>query len=119
MLRALLGGIALLASVSAAFACGTDRWPVKVGTDRDAAKVSNLPQATTIAELISIAAPARPNVRRSSRFAPIELKTFQVTGILKVIKKETDEDYHIVIADPSNARLTIIVGGSGAKMCSG
>jgi hypothetical protein len=37
--RAILGAIALLVSGSAAFACGTERWPVKTGTDRDAGSV--------------------------------------------------------------------------------
>jgi hypothetical protein len=109
MRRALLGGIAFLGSVSAAFGCGTDRWPVKVGSNRDAGKVANLPQPTTIAELISIAAPARPNSRRSSRFAPTELTSFQITCTLKVIKKETDEDYHLVIADTADPGVTMIV----------
>src|SRR5216683_1421934 len=57
---------------------GTERWPVKVGTDRDARKVGNLPQATTIEQLISIAALAHPETRRSTRFAPTELTTFQI-----------------------------------------
>jgi hypothetical protein len=69
------------------------RWPVKVGTDRDARKVANLPQATTIEQLISIAAPAHPETRRSARFAPTELTTFQIKGVLKIIKKKADQDY--------------------------
>jgi hypothetical protein len=77
----------------AALACGTERWPAKVGTDRDARKVANLPQATTIEQLISIAAPAHPETRRSARFAPTELTTFQIKGVLKIIKKKADQDY--------------------------
>ena len=109
MRRAVLGAIVLLASASAASACGTERWPVKVGTDRDARNVGTSPQVTTIAQLRSIAAPARPNSRRSTRFAPTELTTFQVKGILRVIKKEADQDYHLVITDPVNPRVTMIV----------
>jgi hypothetical protein len=119
MRRAVLAAIALVASVSAAAACGAERWSVKVGTDRDAGKVATLSEATTIAELASVAAPARPGARRSSRFAPTELKTFQVTGTLTLVKKEVDEDYHIVIADPANPRITMIVEAPEPRCASG
>jgi hypothetical protein len=32
-----------------------------------------------------------------------------VSGVLTVIKKETDEDYHLVITDPNDNELTMIV----------
>jgi hypothetical protein len=119
MRRTILGLIALLASGCAALACGTERWPVKVGTDRDARKVANLPQVTTIKQLISISAPAHPETRRSTRFAPTELTTFQIKGVLKVIKKEADQDYHLVIADPANPSVTMIVESPDPKCASG
>jgi hypothetical protein len=122
MHRAVWGFIAFLASgcvVCAALACGTERWPVKVGTDRDARKVANLPQATTIAQLISITAPIHPESRRNARFAPTELTTFQIKGVLTVIKKETDQDYHLVIADPTNPGLTMIVESPDPNCASG
>jgi hypothetical protein len=56
--RAILGALALLVSGSAALACGTERWPVKTGTDRDAGSVVNLPKPTTIAQLRLIVPPA-------------------------------------------------------------
>jgi hypothetical protein len=62
-----------------------------------------------IAELVAIHAPSRPERRRASRFAPTELTTYQINGILKVIKKEADEDYHLVIADVADPTLTMIV----------
>ena len=93
-------------SASAGFGCGTERWQVKTGTDRDARSVTNLPKPTSIAELTSIVAPAHPDARQNSRFPPTELTTFQVTGTLKVIKREVDDDYHVVIADPANPRMT-------------
>jgi hypothetical protein len=119
MRRAVLGAIMLLASGSAAFACGTERWPVKVGTDRDASKVAASPQVRTIAQLRSIAAPRHPESRGSTRFAPTELTTFQVNGILRVIKRETDQDYHLVITDPTNPRITIIVESPDPQCASG
>ena len=119
MCRAVLGAIMLLASASAAFACGTERWPVKAGTDRDASKVATSPQMATIAQLRLIAAPARPNSRPRTRFAPTELTTFQVKGILRVIKREADQDYHLVITDPTNARITMIVESPDPTCASG
>jgi hypothetical protein len=109
MRSAIWGAVVLLVSGSAALACGTERWPVKTGTDRDAGSVANLPTETTIAELVSIVPPNHPETRRSSRFRPIELTTFKVAGILKAVKKETDQDYHLVIADPANPDVTMIV----------
>jgi hypothetical protein len=119
MRRAVLGVIMLLASASAGFACGTERWPVKVGTDKDATKVVTSPQVATIAQLRLIAPPARPDSRRSTRFAPTELTTFQVKGILRVIKKEADQDYHLVITDPINPRATMIVESADPTCASG
>src|SRR5580692_10242234 len=80
MCRAILGAAVLLVSASAAFGCGTERWQVKTGTDRDARSVTNLPKPTSIGELTSIVAP--PDARRNSPFPPTELRTFQVTGTL-------------------------------------
>jgi hypothetical protein len=119
MRRTILGFIAVLASGCAALACGTERWPVKVGTDRDATKVVTLPQMITIAQLRSTRAPANPNSRRSARFAPTELTTFQVKGILRVIKKEADQDYHLVITDPTNPRITMIVESPDPRCATG
>jgi hypothetical protein len=107
----------LFISTSLAFACGTERWAVKVGTDRDAHRVDLDPETTTIADLTAITPPQHPNSRKSSRFTPTELKTFRITGVLTVIKKEKDEDYHLVIADPDDEELTMIVE-SAAPGCA-
>ena len=107
------------ASVSLRSVCVRERWPVKIGTDRDARNVAASPQVTTIAQLRSIAAPARPNSRPKTRFAPTELTTFQIKGILRVIKKETDQDYHLVITDPINPRVTMIVESPHPTCASG
>ncbi len=119
MRRAIMGALALVLSSSAALGCGTERWPVKTGTDRDAAGVANFPTPTTVAQLGSVIAPAHPRLRPNSRFAPTELTTFQITGILKVIKKEADGDFHMVIADPTNPRATMIVEAPDPNCASG
>jgi hypothetical protein len=94
--------------VSVALACGIERWPVKTGADRDAGKVGTAPQTTTITELTDLHVPPNPKSRNNSRF-PAELKTYQIKGVLTLIKKEADEDYHIVVADPADEELTMIV----------
>lgn len=119
MHRAILGAIALLVSGSAVLACGTERWPVKTGTDRDVGSVANFPTQTTVAQMGSVVAPARPGLRPNSRFGPTELTTFQITGTLKVIKKEADGDYHMVIVDPTNPRATMIVEAPDPNCASG
>jgi hypothetical protein len=113
-----LGVFALFASVSLALACGTERWAVKIGTDRDAGKVNLTPEDTTIAELSDLRVPPNPNTRQASRFQPAEFKTFRIKGTLTVIKKETDEDYHLVIAAEGDAEGTMIVE-SVAPNCAG
>ena len=109
MIRIGLVAVALVSAVNLAFACGTERWPVKTGADRDAGKVSIEPEKTTIMNLTSITAPQNPNSRRSSRFAPTELKVYQISGILSLIKKEKDEDYHLVITDADDNELSMII----------
>ncbi len=108
MRRVFLGFIAFLISTTFAIACGVERWPVKVGTDQDAAKVVLTPEMATIAELIELRAPNHPNARKNSRFKG-ELKTYQLDGLLTVIKREKDEDYHLVIVDPDDKDATMIV----------
>ena len=51
--------------------------------------------------------------------APTELTTFQVKGILRVVKKESDQDYHLVITDPLNPRVTMIVESPDPTCASG
>jgi hypothetical protein len=101
--------VVLLTSTSLAVACGKERWPVKVGADQDVGQITSAAAASTIALLTSIPAPSNPNVRQNTRFAPVETAPATISGILVVIKRETDQDYHLVIADPQNPHLTMIV----------
>jgi hypothetical protein len=104
---------ALLLVASLAFAplqvlaCGKERWSVKVVTDKDAAKVQDVPTPATINQLRQIAAPINPNLRPDSRYGPTELTTYEVTGYITLIKAEADQDYHIVLTDEN--RRTMIV----------
>ena len=95
----------LLASTSLALACGKERWPVKVGTDQDAGQVVTTAQASTVAALRAITVPA---IQPDRRAAPVETTVFAISGILTVIKRESDEDYHLVIADPDIGGTMIV-----------
>jgi hypothetical protein len=109
MIRRLgLAFVVLLTTISLALACGVERWPVKVGEDKDAGKVNLTPRPTTIVELSGIGEPSNPNIRKDTRFAPTELTTFVISTTLVLIKFEADDDdYHLVIKD--NRGRTMII----------
>ena len=104
--------VSLLVSISLLLpspllACGKERWPVKVATDKMQDRVDPTPVPITIAKLRLIDAPINPNIRKNSRYAPTELTTYEVTATLTVVKSQKDEDYHLVIKD--NKGRTMIV----------
>jgi hypothetical protein len=110
-LRLLLATALILAVAAPASArgtkCGVERWPIKVGRDNDVRKVDTTPVPSTIAELIALKAPANPNRRKKTRYAPTELKVFTVEATIKVIKPEADSDYHIVISDAEGHTMIV------------
>src|SRR5438552_4091982 len=66
---ALLAATLILVGIAvgnSAEACGKERWPVKVGTDRDIAKVVMEPQQTTVAALAALVAPKNPDAQRDT-----------------------------------------------------
>ena len=99
--------VAWLLESTTVWACGQERWSVKVGTDRDVQQVVLTPTPTTIALLSRIPAPPQPGTRSHSRFPHTELTTFVVTGTLIVIKPEQDEDYHIVLQDEQGRTMIV------------
>src|SRR5260370_42461995 len=95
----------LLSPTSLALACGKERWPVKVAADQDVGLVASTAAPATIATLTGFAAPPNPNIRKNTRFAPAERTPVTISGSLVIIKRETDQDYHLVVADPQNTGL--------------
>lgn len=89
-------------------ACGKERWAVKTGTDDDAAAVSPTPVGTTVAALRALPAPAPAEIEThpTQRIAPVETTLYRVSATLVEYRRETDSDYHLVIADSSG--LTMI-----------
>jgi hypothetical protein len=75
--------------------CGTERWPVKTGTDADRNRVSTHPRTVSITYLRRRHEPStRP---QSSRVAPVELRTYRVHARLVKYAHEADGDYHLVL----------------------
>ena len=76
--------------------CGSERWDIKTGIDNGASGVSLVPEPTTIAQLVAIAAAGGGAVRS----APVEKTVWELRDVtLSMIKLETDSDYHIVLSD--------------------
>jgi hypothetical protein len=87
--------------------CGTERWSVKTLSDSDAAKVDLTQRIVrSVHDLVTLPEPSeRPN---DNRIVPIETSTFGVQARLVGFKKETDRDFHIVIADPQSKETMIV-----------
>src|SRR5256885_9146032 len=102
--------IAILLLSATAFACGHERWTVKVLTDSDRANVNRTSRTSTIHALRALNGPAN-SVRTShqnTRISPVELRTYRVHALLIGFKHEADDDdLHLVIANPANQAETM------------
>ena len=78
---------------------------MKTLSDQDAGHVNFTPVAATVAQLRSMSPPG--TLPASSRIAPTELTVYVVTAQLVEFKQESDQDIHLVIADPSDAAKTM------------
>ena len=87
--------------------CGIERWAVKTLADPDAGRVNMTPVATTVTALRHIPRPAESAIPEDGR-NPIEEHVYRVHALLLRYKRESDEDIHLVIADPSNPRATMV-----------
>jgi hypothetical protein len=95
--------------------CGTERWAVKVGDDPTVSLVDLTipPTPTTIQALRAVAAPfpLNPNPPYDPRFTGfggVETTAWILNATMTAYKKETDVDYHIVIADTSGTMIAEI-----------
>lgn len=91
---------------------GTERWPVKVGTDPQVTQVAiDQPSSIDLADLIALTEPVRPS-DNFTRIIPDETHVFIVRAFMLKFKLETnDSDYHIVITDDTH-QFTDHNGGS-------
>jgi hypothetical protein len=101
---------------------GSERWPVKTGTDPDRAKVGkNVINGkdlgagivdTTLEELISLPRPAGltdpakdPPAFKSVRANVTELTIWRIEATIIALKHEQDGDYHLVLQSASGAQM--------------
>ena len=93
------------ADSSARQQCGSERWEVKTLADPAAAQISQDAEQTTVDYLRALRPPRRP----SARVSPVEFQIYEVKAVLVGYKKETDSDFHIVIAEPGKLTHTMVV----------
>jgi hypothetical protein len=74
--------------------CGVDRWPVKTLADPQARHLDLTPHPATVRYLGSL--PASPGGEDSR--GPLERRAFAVRARLVGVKRETDSDYHLILA---------------------
>ena len=98
-------------------ACGVERWGVKTLTDPLARKINFTPKKTTIRGLRHRLVPAA--MGGAARLPGLESRTFRVRAALVEVKLEADSDIHLVIADPQNRQLTMIVEFPNASCTRG
>lgn len=86
--------------------CGVERWPVKTLADNPKFGPA-IP--TSVSELIGLKAPNETVLKRaeSKRF-PSETYLYAVDALIMGFKLESDGDFHIVIANPTNESQTMI-----------
>jgi len=92
---------------------GTERWPVKTGSDADVGEVGANEQAkgaldfgfigTTVEELRSIPRPSEADTRTSEdhRVSEVETTVWQIEAEIITLKQEADGDYHLVFQGDS------------------
>jgi hypothetical protein len=87
--------------------CGVERWPVKTLVDDDAGDVIRTPVEASVLDLVSIPRPPTqpPQARR---LKPTEFTVFRVHANLTLVKKEKDQDFHLVLSDPDDPETTMI-----------
>jgi len=88
-------------------ACIGERWPVKTGTDSDAAQVNTIPQDTTIAQLVALEPPSLTTlvseIFTTHRSAPVETTTYKLTNvILSSFDLSPDRDITMIVTDGTN-----------------
>lgn len=93
--------VSLKTSLSATASCGgAERWDVKDGSDPGAAHVNpTIVSGITIADLNQLLPQAIDADGRMQE----EKVMYRVTGVLRLFKHETDNDYHIVVTDDAAA----------------
>jgi hypothetical protein len=111
-LKVILGLLLFVCAVASTIAyllvyrCGGERWAVKTLSDEDRGRVSPKRVLATVEELRKLAPP--PDLPADRRVPPVELTTYVVIGKVEGIQQMSDRDFHLVISDPRDPKLTMI-----------
>jgi hypothetical protein len=76
--------------------------------DVDASQINRTAVSATIGELARIPIPEIP-YPHEHRIAPQELTVYRIKGLIDRIVVEDDRDWHIVVRDPDEPAVTMIV----------
>jgi hypothetical protein len=76
--------------------------------DIDASQINRTAVSATIGELTRIPIPEIP-YPHEHRIAPQELTVYRIKGVIDRIVVESDHDWHIVVRDPDEPEVTMIV----------
>jgi hypothetical protein len=102
----------LVHNTAIALGCGVERWPVKTGTDPEAAQVNMVPQQSTVAELIAFPAPP-PDP--PARVPGLEFQGYSIDVTVTSAKIEADSDYHLALADDAGNTM---IGEAACPGCA-
>jgi len=98
---------------------GVERWPVKTGSDEDAALVGQNIVQTTIKDLVELPAPDTRDPRfMDHRSRPVEITIYRVEGTLTAYKEEASGDYHLILTDESGETMIVAVPDSDPSFVS-
>ncbi len=89
-----------------------ERWAVKTAADADAqALTGQSPTPTTVAQLRALAVPAQ--LPPDGRSEGAEKTVWQLTPTLQTFRRESDGDYHLVIADDQGSTMIAEIPNPG------
>jgi hypothetical protein len=89
--------------------CDGQRWAIKTLSDSEASQVSFSPVPTTVHDLLRLSPPQWLGHKGfQHRAVPVELTTYVLTAVAIELKPDTDNDTHLIIADPSDLRQTMV-----------
>ena len=86
--------------------CGVERWAVKTLSDPDRERVQLQPVTTTVEALVTLQRPA--SLSATGRSDPTEVTVYRVEARLLSLFSEADGDFHLVLASPGDATITMI-----------
>ncbi len=87
--------------------CGVWRWSVKTLSDPAAYQVNFAPVARTVSQLRQLQAPDELG-KNTPRLSPREFIVYRVRARLIEYKRQSDRDFHVVIASSTNRKLRMV-----------